>query len=143
MEKELYKSKNTKYSQIISTKDADERLSTEKSEKTINYHDADLTMRLHRSQIRDKLSKSQPKAKRENLFPPKKAFGSKKLLSRWVMQQIGSSIVDLNDTSVLYSRISEELDAAPIEQFHTNLDFGERLFVEKFIALEISIWISM
>ena len=83
VETELYKSKNTKYSQIISTKDADERLSvTEKSEKGINHPDADLTMQLQKSQIRDKLSKSQPKEKRENLFPPKKALGSKKLLSR-------------------------------------------------------------
>lgn len=38
-----------------------------------------------------------------------------------------------------FFRISEELDMAPVERFHKTLDFGERMFIEKFIALEIGI----
>ncbi|XP_055299752.1 uncharacterized protein LOC129567151 isoform X2 [Sitodiplosis mosellana] len=118
VEKELFKSKNTKYSQIISTKDVDVHVNlNEKSETDTNQPINESMMRMQKSQIRDKLNKCQPKEKRINLFPPHKTLGSKKLLSR----------------------ISEELDAAPVERFHKNLDFGERMFIEKFIALEISI----
>lgn len=39
----------------------------------------------------------------------------------------------------IYYRLSEELDDEPIETFHKSLDLGERLFIEKFLALETSI----
>lgn len=37
-------------------------------------------------------------------------------------------------------RISEELQLVPVERIHKNVDFGEQIFIEKFLALETSIW---
>lgn len=39
----------------------------------------------------------------------------------------------------LVFRVSEELQQAPMQRFHKNLDFGEQIFIEKFLALETSI----
>lgn len=40
---------------------------------------------------------------------------------------------------ILYFRISDELNIAPVETFYKSMDFGEKVFIEKFLALETSI----
>lgn len=70
-----------------------------------------------------------------------KLYRSKKstLISRYTSALLKQCIEIHSFSFFPFHRISDELDLAPLETFHKTLDFGERLFIEKFLAMEISI----